>query len=63
MECRGQDHGDLNLNGEFPLTSNGVYIGDQTTRTLPVNMAILKEGTVERVTFSIGSLTLVTAGH
>lgn len=22
--------GDLNFNGEFPLTSNGVYIGDQT---------------------------------
>src|SRR5277367_5095808 len=22
--------GDLNFNGEFPLTSNGAYIGDQT---------------------------------
>lgn len=48
-------NGDLNLNGEFPLTSNGVYIGDQTHPDFASNMAILKEGTVERVTFSIGS--------
>src|SRR5437588_9893400 len=28
-------NGDLNFNGEFPLTSNGLYIGDQTIPTLP----------------------------
>ena len=47
--------GDLNFNGEFPLTSNGVYIGDQTHPDFAGNMAALKQGTVKRVTFSIGS--------
>jgi hypothetical protein len=47
--------GDLNLNGEFPLTSNGVYIGDQTHTDFAANMALLKQGTVKRITFSIGS--------
>ena len=47
--------GDLNLNGEFPLTSNGVYIGDQTHPDFAGNMALLKQGTVKRITFSIGS--------
>lgn len=48
-------NGDLNLNGEFPLTSNGVYIGDQTHPDFAANMAQLKQGTIKRVTFSIGS--------
>lgn len=48
-------NGDLNLNGEFPLTSNGVYIGDQTHPDFASNMSLLKQGTVKRVTFSIGS--------
>jgi hypothetical protein len=47
--------GDLNFNGEFPLTSNGVYIGDQTHPDFAANMALLKQGTVKRITFSIGS--------
>jgi hypothetical protein len=47
--------GDLNFNGEFPLTSGGVYIGDQTHSDFAANMAALKQGTVKRVTFSIGS--------
>jgi hypothetical protein len=47
--------GDLNFNGEFPLTSNGVYVGNQTHPDFPGNMAKLKQGTVKRVTFSIGS--------
>jgi len=47
--------GDLNFNGEFPLTSNGVYIGDQTHPDFAANMAQLKQGSVKRVTFSIGS--------
>ncbi|MGD0359576.1 MAG: hypothetical protein ABSC93_01835 [Bryobacteraceae bacterium] len=47
--------GDLNFNGEFPLTSNGAYIGDQTYPDFASNMAQLKQGTVKRVTFSIGS--------
>lgn len=47
--------GDLNFNGEFPLTSNGVYVGDQTHSDFASNMAKLKQGTVKRVTFSIGS--------
>jgi hypothetical protein len=47
--------GDLNFNGEFPLTSNGVYVGDQTHSDFAANMALLKQGKVKRVTFSIGS--------
>jgi hypothetical protein len=47
--------GDLNFNGEFPLTSNGSYIGDQTHPDFAANMAALKQGTVKRITFSIGS--------
>lgn len=47
--------GDLNLNGEFPLTSNGVYVGNQTYPNFPASMATLKQGTVKRITFSIGS--------
>jgi hypothetical protein len=47
--------GDLNFNGEFPLTSNGVYVGDQTYPNFAPSMATLKQGTVKRVTFSIGS--------
>jgi len=47
--------GDLNLNGEFPLTSNGVYIGNQTHPDFASNMSLLKQGSVKRVTLSIGS--------
>src|SRR5271155_867876 len=47
--------GDLNFNGEFPLTSGGVYVGDATYPDFPADMATLKQGTVKRVTFSIGS--------
>jgi len=48
-------NGDLNFNGEFPLVSNGVYIGDQTHPDFASNMAALKTGTIQRITFSIGS--------
>ena len=47
--------GDLNLNGEFPLTSGGTYIGAQTHPDFASDMARLKKGKVRRVTFSIGS--------
>ena len=47
--------GDLNFNGEFPLTANGVYVGNQTHSDFAANMAKLKQGTVKRVTFSVGS--------
>src|SRR5271156_6474424 len=47
--------GDLNLNGEFPLTSNGVYIGNETHPDFASNMALLKQGNVKRITLSIGS--------
>lgn len=47
--------GDLNFNGEFPLTSAGAYVGNQTWPLFPAQMAQLKEGTVKRVTFSVGS--------
>jgi hypothetical protein len=48
-------NGDLNFNGEFPLVSNGVYIGGQTHPDFAGNMTVLKQGRVKRVTFSIGS--------
>jgi hypothetical protein len=47
--------GDLNFNGEFPLTSGGVYVGNEYYPDFPADMATLKQGTVKRVTFSIGS--------
>ena len=48
-------NGDLNFNGEFPLVSNGTYIGAQTHPDFASNMAALKTGTIKRITFSIGS--------
>jgi hypothetical protein len=48
-------NGDLNFNGEFPLVSNGSYIGGQTHADFASNMAALKTGTIKRITFSIGS--------
>ncbi len=47
--------GDLNFNGEFPLTSAGVYVGNTSYPNFPADMAQLKQGTVKRVTFSVGS--------
>ena len=47
--------GDLNLNAEFPLTSNGAYIGDQTWPSFASDLAAIKSGKVKRITFSIGS--------
>lgn len=47
--------GDLNLNGEFPLTSNGDYIGAQTWPHFARDLQNIKLGTVTRITFSIGS--------
>lgn len=47
--------GDLNLNAEFPLTSAGVYIGNETWPDFPADLKKIKSGTVKRVTLSIGS--------
>lgn len=47
--------GDLNFNGEFPLTSGGAYVGNSYYPNFPADMAQLKQGTVKRVTFSVGS--------
>jgi hypothetical protein len=47
--------GDLNLNGEFPLTSNGKYIGDQMWPDFAHDLQTIKTGTVKRITLSIGS--------
>src|SRR5580704_12459946 len=44
--------GDLNFNGEFPLTSAGVYVGNQSYPNFASDMALLKQGTVKRITFS-----------
>ncbi len=47
--------GDLNLNGEFPLTSAGAYVGNAAYPKFPADLANIKKGTVKRVTLSIGS--------
>jgi hypothetical protein len=47
--------GDLNFNGEFPVCANGSYTGGATHSDFVGNMAILKQGSVRRVTFSVGS--------
>ena len=47
--------GDLNLNGEFPLTSNGVYVGNKTYPKFPAELKKIKSGSVTRITFSVGS--------
>jgi len=47
--------GDLNLNGEFPLTSNGKYIGDQKWPQFAQDLQTIKTGNVKRITLSIGS--------
>jgi hypothetical protein len=47
--------GDLNLNGEFPLTSAGAYIGNKTYPDFPADLAKIKKGKVTRITLSIGS--------
>jgi hypothetical protein len=48
--------GDLNLDGGFPLTSGGVYIGQQTYPYFASDLATIKQsGKVKRFTLSIGS--------
>ncbi len=47
--------GDLNLNGEFKLTSAGAYVGNATYPSFPGDLANIKKGAVKRITFSIGS--------
>ena len=47
--------GDLNLNGEFPLTSAGAYVGNTTYPDFPAQLASVKKGSVTRITFSVGS--------
>lgn len=47
--------GNLNFNGEFPLTSNGVYVGNNTWPSFAADLVTMKQGTPKRITFSIGS--------
>lgn len=47
--------GDLNFNGEFPLTSNGAYVGNNTWPNFAADLAAMKQGSAKRITFSIGS--------
>ena len=39
--------GDLNFNGEFPLTSGGVYVGNETYPNFAADLATLKQGSVQ----------------
>ena len=45
----------MNLNGEFPLTSEGDYIGNETYPDFRADLKTIKRGKVKRVTLSIGS--------
>jgi len=47
--------GDLNLNGEFPLTSAGAYVGNNTWPNFAADLAAMKQGSAKRITFSVGS--------
>ncbi len=47
--------GDLNLNGEFPLISAGKYVGEKTYPHFLADLKKIKQGSVTRITFSIGS--------
>jgi len=47
--------GDLNLNGEFPLTSGGTYVGNNTWPSFAADLVTMKQGTPKRITLSIGS--------
>lgn len=47
--------GDLNLNGEFPLTSGGAYVGNSTWPNFAADLATMKQGSARRITFSVGS--------
>jgi hypothetical protein len=47
--------GDLNLNGGFPLTSNGKYIGKNTYPNFAEDLKKIKAGAPMRITLSIGS--------
>ncbi len=47
--------GDLNFNGEFPLTSGGVYVGNNTWPNFAADLATMKQGSAKRITFSVGS--------
>lgn len=48
-------NGDLNFNGEFLVCADGAYIGAKLHPDFAGNMALLKQGTVKRITFSVGS--------
>ena len=50
-----KSNGDLNLNNEFPLVSNGAYVGNSTHADFPSTLATLKQHGVTRITLSIGS--------
>ncbi|MBD8898516.1 hypothetical protein [Rhodanobacter sp. DHG33] len=47
--------GDLNLNAEFPLTSGGTYVGNNTWPSFAADLVQMKQGTPKRITLSIGS--------
>ena len=47
--------GDLNLNGEFPLTSGGTYVGNNTWPSFAADLVTMKQGSPKRITLSIGS--------
>jgi len=47
--------GDLNLNGEFPLTAGGVYVGNSTYPNFAADLVAMKQGSVKRITLSVGS--------
>jgi hypothetical protein len=47
--------GDLNLNGEFPLTKNGEYVGKTSYPKFAKDLQKIKEGAAIRITLSVGS--------
>ncbi len=50
-----KSNGDLNFNGNFLIASGGAYVGASTYPDFASDLATMKQGTVKRITFSIGS--------
>lgn len=61
-----QDNGDLMLNNDFPLVSNGVYIGDQTHPNFRAHMLDLltdENSTIKRLEISLSAAGSGTFNH
>jgi len=59
------ENGDLNLNAEFPIVKEGVYVGDETHPSFAKDIALLKTSptSINRVEFGLASAGSGTFNH